>query len=179
MRVALVYDRLNKVGGAEVILQTLHEAWPRSPWYTAVYNPATAPFAKDWDVHASALNRIAPLRTRHELVPHLMPFVFENMDFDGYDVVLSVSSAEAKGIITKPETLHINYCLTPTRYLWSHRQDYQDDTQLQWLKTIGKPALGRITRSMQAWDQVAATRPDIMMAIIMSLCIMNIIMRTR
>ncbi len=83
-----------------------------------------------------------------------MPFIFESYDFSRYDLVISIGGAECKGIITKPETIHIHYCLTPTRYLYSHASDY-----------LSNPIYRFIARPLRAWDQVAATRPDIMIAI--------------
>ncbi|MDZ4228057.1 MAG: glycosyltransferase family 4 protein, partial [Candidatus Levybacteria bacterium] len=37
MKVALVYDRLNKWGGAERVLLALHKLFPSAPLYTSVY----------------------------------------------------------------------------------------------------------------------------------------------
>src|SRR3989344_930102 len=120
MKVALVYDRINKFGGAEQILAALHRLWPEAPLYTSVYNPQTAAWAKTWQVEASWLNRLPGAKTHHELYPWLTPLAFESFDFSGYDLVFSTTSAEAKAIIPRPGTRHFCYCLTPTRYLWSH-----------------------------------------------------------
>jgi len=46
MKVALVYDRVNKWGGAERVLLALHELFPKAPLYTSVYNPKTAQWAE-------------------------------------------------------------------------------------------------------------------------------------
>ena len=154
MRVALIYDRLNKLGGAEHVLEQLAELFPDADWYTSVWDPARAPFSQGWRVHTSWLNKIPWARTRHELFPWLMPFVFEGFDLRGYDLVISVGSAEAKGVITKPGTPHLNYCLTPTRYLYSHAQEY-----------LSNPLYRTIGQYLRAWDLVAATRPDEMIAI--------------
>jgi glycosyltransferase involved in cell wall biosynthesis len=83
---------------------------------------------------------------------------FESFDFSGYDVVLSVTSAEAKDVITKPGTVHICYCLTPTRYLWSGEELYE--------KTgISGKILQTISPILKKWDLVAASRPDYYLAI--------------
>ena len=120
MRLALVYDRVNKWGGAERVLLALHEIWPEAPLYTAVYDPKGAAWAKVFPkVIPSFLQYFTLARTYHEFYPWLTPLAFETFNFDEFDVVLSVTSAEAKNIITKPETLHICYSLTPTRYLLS------------------------------------------------------------
>lgn len=149
MRVALVYDRLNKIGGAEKVLQAFSELYPEADWYTSLWDKEGAPFSKKWQVHTSWINKIPFLRRHHEWIPFFMPFVFESFNFNGYDLVISIGSAECKGIITRPETHHLHYCLTPTRYLYSHRHEYLHNKLHHW-----------IAKYLGAWDQVAATRPD-------------------
>lgn len=165
MRVALVYDRVNKIGGAEQVLQVLHSIWPEAPLYTSVYNPRTARWAAEIKVIPSYLNKIPFIRTKHEWLAWAMPTVFESFTFDEFDVVISVTSAEAKGIITKPETLHLCYLLTPTRYLWSHTFFYQQGnyaTNKNWLTRKLTPLF---FSELRKWDQVAASRPDKIIAI--------------
>lgn len=158
MKLAFVYDRINKLGGAEKILLALHQAYPQAPFYTAVYNPGSAPWAKALKIKASFLNHFPLAKTHHEFYPWLTSLAFESFNFDQFDVVVSVTSAEAKAIITKPETLHLCYCLTPTRYLWSHRRQYTHD-----------PVLGRFLRYwlpyLQQVDLINARRPDVYAAI--------------
>ncbi|MDZ7587106.1 MAG: glycosyltransferase [Patescibacteria group bacterium] len=158
MKLAFVYDRINKLGGAEKILLALHQAYPQAPFFTAVYNPDTAPFAKDLEIKASFLNYFPLAKTHHELYPWLTSMAFESFNFNQFDVVVSITSAEAKAIITQPKTLHLCYCLTPTRYLWSHRQQY-----------IQNPTLGKFLRFwlsyLQRVDLINASRPDLYAAI--------------
>src|SRR5258708_18311312 len=124
MKVALVYDRINKWGGAERVLQSLHELFPKAPIFTSVYHPQRATWANNFTVKSSFLQRFSQVVTNHELYPFLMPIAFEHFDFSGYDIVISLTSEAAKGIITGPGTVHICYCLTPTRYLWSGYNEY-------------------------------------------------------
>lgn len=158
MKLAFVYDRINKLGGAEKILLALHQAYPQAPFYTAVYNPRSASWAKDLKITASWLNHFPLAKTHHELYPWLTTLAFESFNFDQFEVVVSVTSAEAKAVITKPKTLHLCYCLTPTRYLWSHRRKYTQD-----------PKLGKFLRFWLAYlqqvDLINAVRPDIYAAI--------------
>lgn len=154
MRVALVYDRLNKLGGAEAVLVELAKLYPDADWYTSLWDPAGAPFSRSWRVKSSWLNHLGFLRRRHEWIPYLMPFVFESFDLSAYDLVISVGSAEAKGVITRPGTPHLHYCLTPTRYLYSHTDEY-----------LTNPLYRLIAHYLRLWDQVASTRPDLMIAI--------------
>lgn len=158
MKVALVYDRVNKWGGAERVLLDLHELFPQAPLFTSVYNEKTARWADVFDVRTSFLQKLPGATTRHELLPLLMPLAFESFSFDEYDLVISVTSEAAKGIITKPRTKHICYCLTPTRYLWSGYQTYFSNKAF---KTLSKPLVSKL----RAWDKVASHRPDVMIAI--------------
>lgn len=158
MKVALVYDRVNKWGGAERVLLALHKLFPDAPLYTSVYNQDKAPWAKVFDIRTSFLQRFPKAYSSHELYAMLMPIAFESFSFDEYDLVISLTSEAAKGIITKPKTKHICYCLTPTRYLWSGYDDYFKNSVL---KFISKP----IVCYLRNWDKIAAQRPDAYIAI--------------
>lgn len=157
MEVALIYDRVNKWGGAERVLLALHKLFPDAPLYTSVYNSKTAPWAKVFKIKTSFLQKL-PFAIHHELFAALMPIAFESFSFDKYDLVISVTSEAAKGIITKPKTKHICYCLTPTRYLWSAYHDYFRNPLLRFLS---KP----VVSYLRTWDKIASQRPDAYVAI--------------
>jgi len=159
MKVALVYDRVNKWGGAERVLLALHEIFPDAPLYTSVYDEKNAPWAKVFPkVVTSFLQKFPFARSNHEVLAPLMPLAFESFDFSGFDLVISVTSEAAKGIRVKPGTMHICYCLTPTRYLWSHHDEYFKDTVF---KGMAKPIINYLKR----WDRAAAMRPDLIVGI--------------
>lgn len=158
MKVALVYDRVNKWGGAERVLLALHKIFPDAPLYTSVYDKKKAPWAKTFDIRTSFLQNIPFASSNHELLAPLMPLAFESFNFDEYDLVISITSEAAKGIITKPGTLHICYCLTPTRYLWSGYEEYFKSGIL---KLLLKPLIFTLRR----WDKLASARPDKYIAI--------------
>ena len=158
MKIALVYDRVNKIGGAERILESLHEIYPRAPLFTLVYDDVGAPWAKSWQVKTSFLQHIPLARHYHEFFPVIPIFAFEQFDFSTYDIVISVTATEAKGIITGPATLHISYILTPTRYLWSHYKKYFTH---KWLRRLSFPAISYL----RLWDQIASQRPDVLVSI--------------
>lgn len=159
MKVAIVYDRVNKWGGAERVLLALHEIFPKAPLYTSVFDVKKAPWAKIFPkIYTSFIQKIPFAKNWHEGLGWLMPLAFEQFNFDEYDLVISVTSEAAKGIITKPWTKHICYCLTPTRYLWSHYEDYFKG---QAFKVMTNFAVSHLKR----WDKIAANRPDKIIAI--------------
>ncbi len=158
MKVALVYDRVNKRGGAERVLLALHKIFPDAPLYTSVYNKKTAKWAEVFDVKTSFLQNFPLAKSFHELYALLMPIAFESFSFDEYDLVISVTSESAKGIITKPKTLHICYLLTPTRYLWSGYDQYFKNSLFRF---FAKPAVFYL----KTWDKIACQRPDRYIAI--------------
>lgn len=158
LKIALVYDRINKWGGAERILLHLHEMFPDAPVYTSVYDSAAAPWAKDLEVRTSFLEKIPYARRHHEFFALLMPLAFESFNFDEFDLVISLTSEAAKGILTKPHTKHICLCLTPTRYLWSEYISYFPNKTSRFF-------LSPLTSYLRQWDIAASTRPDIIMSI--------------
>ena len=157
MKVALVYDRVNKWGGAERVLLALHELFPKAPLFTSVYDKKNASWAKIFDVKTSFLQKIPHAVNNHEYYPFVMPLAFEHFSFDEYDLVISLTSEAAKGVITKPGSKHICYCLTPTRYLWSGYDAYLNTKPK---KVFAHPFVSYLRK----WDKIAAHRPDFYIA---------------
>ena len=160
-KIAIIYDRVNKWGGAERVLLALHEIFPQAPLFTAVYNHESARWAKIFpQVIPSFLQKFPYAKSHHELYPWLTPLAFESFNFNQYDAVISVTSTDAKGIVTQPKTFHLCYCLTPTRYLWSHEQFYKSQLD-PGTRFITYP----LFNYLKFWDRIASTRPDIYVSI--------------
>lgn len=161
-KIAIVYDRVNKFGGAERTLLTLHEMFPKAPLYTSVVDLENAPWAKVFPkIYTSFLQKIPFAKNNHELFGWLMPLAFETFNFNDYNLVISVTSESAKGIITNTKTLHVCYCLTPTRYLWSGKEFYFNNPPQKFkifpfFKWLSKPFVSYLKK----WDKIASARPD-------------------
>lgn len=165
MNVAFVYDRVNKWGGAERVLVSLHRLFPAAPLFTAVYDKTRARWADEFAVRPSFLTHVPFAKNTHEVFPWLTPLAFETFSFDGFDLVISVTSAEAKNIITKPDVTHICYCLTPTRYLWSGLGSYQQNPGFGTLNAVARFSLTLLAPMLRTWDRIGASRPDYYIAI--------------
>lgn len=165
MRVALVHEWLTNVAGSERVLLALHELYPEAPVYTSVFVPEQFPQLDGADVRTSFLQRIPGAKTRHQAFPLLRTVAFERFDLDGYDVVISSSHAEAKGVITRPETLHVCYCYTPIRYYWSGYHHYLENPRFGALNPLVKAVMPYMTNYLRVWDRCAADRVDRFVAI--------------
>lgn len=162
MRLAFVHDHLNQYGGAEKVLSVMREIYPEAPVYTLSYSPEKIPEAlRPARVIVSKLGlrpwSIIPFKF---LLP-FMPAATEEYDLSQFDVVISNCSAFAKGVVVAPKTVHICYCHTPTRYLWSDRKSYLEE---QKLPRVLKVILGWYLHWLRIWDFQAADRVDFFVA---------------
>ncbi len=158
MKIALVHDYLVQYGGAERVLEACAELWPYAPIYTILYDPeAMRKKFSHKRIYTSFLQKWPLARKHHRLFPPLMPLAIEQFDFRDYDVVLSDSSSYAKGIITRPETLHISYVHTPMRYAWDDCQKYTEDFGFP---QIIKKLVPFFMNPIRLWDKATADRVD-------------------
>lgn len=156
MKIALVHDFIIQDGGAERVLRAFREIWPEAPIFTLSYDPKNAPESfKDAKIKTSFLQKMPYGISHYQWYLPLMPAAIERLDLTKFDIVLSSSSAFAKGVMTLPRTLHICYCHTPTRYLWTDTLNYIDELKYnKFIKQIVPLFLPRL----RIWDQLSATR---------------------
>lgn len=158
MRVALIHDYLNQYGGAERVLEAIAEIFPKAPIYTLIYSPKHIRGAfSDKKIHTSFLQKFPLVKSHHRAFPLLMPVAVEKFNLSEYDIVFSDSTSFAKGVITKPKTLHICYCHTPPRYAWDDSHKYIKEFTMFPLAKIFIPFFMNYIR---LWDREAAMRVD-------------------
>jgi len=158
-RVALVHDYLIQDGGGERVLQAFQELYPDAPTFTLFHDPERAHEGfRGRDIRTSMLQKWPLTRGREQWTLPFMPMAIEHLDLSGFDVVVSSSSAFAKGVIAPPGSLHVCYLHTPTRFLWEDRMSYVND--LPQPKVI-KRALPLFLHRLRMWDRLAAERPDV------------------
>jgi glycosyltransferase involved in cell wall biosynthesis len=164
MKVAIIHDFLTQYGGAEKVLEVLHEIWPEAPIYTLVYNKNLLPEKfKNWKIFVSPIQNL-PLGVNHyRLFLFLMPTAIERFDLRKYDLVISSCSSFAKGVLTHGKTIHLCYCYTPTRYLWSDAYEYLEG--LEGFEKIFKKFLPLLLTYLRNWDYLASKRPDYFLTI--------------
>ena len=149
---------LTQFGGAEKVLKTLADLYPKAPIFTLIYNKKK--FENMFPperIRSSFLQNFPYAKTKFELYLPLMPLAIKNFDLSEFDLVISSSSSFANGIITKPTTKHICYCHTPTRYLWIDSKNYINS--LKYNRLI-KAMLPLILNRLKTWDKSAANGVD-------------------
>ncbi|EKD33180.1 MAG: hypothetical protein ACD_76C00077G0006 [uncultured bacterium] len=149
-------------GGAEKVLRELQEIWPSAPTYTLLFNQeAVSDFFKKKDIRTSFLQKAPFAMSKYQWYLPLMPLATEGYNLSNYDIVISSSSAFSKGAITNEHTVHICYCHTPTRYLWSDTHEYLKELAIS--RAI-KPFIRPVLSYLRMWDKSAADRVDLFVA---------------
>lgn len=163
MRVALIHDFLTQYGGAEKVLECFHEIWPQAPIFTLFYDKkAMGKKFDDCDIRVSPIQNLPFALKKYRWYLPLMSSAVERFNLKDFDLVVSGSSAYAKGVITRPGTFHLSYIHTPTRYLWSDTHDYLDS--LKGGEKIASKIIAPFLTRLRIWDYLAAQRPDALIA---------------
>ncbi len=165
-KVALVMDWLDQTGGAERVLLAFHELYPDAPIYTSVYRSKKIDWFQDADVRTGYLNYF-PIVLRRFLGP-LRQLWFSHLDLSQYDLVISVTGAEAKAVRTtskiRPRTphlcFHLCYCHVPTQYYWQLYDDYLERPGFGILNPLARLGLKLFVKPLRKLDFAAAQRPD-------------------
>lgn len=149
--IALVHESLTIPGGAERVLLEFNRMFPQAPIYTPLYRPDTFAQFRDAKIITAWINRFAFIRNHHPIANPLLPYTFEQFNLAEYDIVLSSSTAAAKGVLTRPETIHICYCHAPMRWAW-----------LPWLDPRASSSFIRRLSAhyLRLWDVASANRVD-------------------
>jgi glycosyltransferase involved in cell wall biosynthesis len=165
LKVAIVHDWLTNMGGAEKVVLAMHEIWPDAPIYTSAFLPEKLPEYAGLDVRTTFIQKLPFFKNHHQFAFLLRALAFYRLDLSDYDVVVSSTTAEAKGVKTKKKdgtgALHICYCNTPTRYYWSGFDDYYKEPGFGWLNPLARLTLKLLIGPLRAIDLKLAARPDI------------------
>lgn len=164
MRVVLVHDFLTQFGGAERVLQALASLFPDAPIYTLLFDEEVVQkHFPGKDVRGSFLQSLpAVARAHHRLLLPLYPYAVGRCDVRDFDIVISSSSAFAKGIKKGLHAAHICYCHAPSRFLWEEQEHYLKDNH------YGSFVRGMVNYVfaplLRRWDIASSRRPDVWIA---------------
>lgn len=149
MKLAVVHDYLNQYGGAERVVETLHELYPSAPVFTSIFLPDNLPSSfESYDIRTSFMQKLPFLNKHFKKYLPLYQNAIETFDLSGFDVILSSSSAFAKGVKVPDRVCHICYCYSPMRFVWEY-DSYIKHENISNLYRLFLPfVIGRLRR----WD---------------------------
>lgn len=165
MKVAIVHDWMTLRGGGESCVEEFMQLFPDADLFTLVEGlpDDERGFLAGRRLTTSFIQRLPWARTRHRMYLPLMPLAVEQFDMTGYDLVISTSSAIAKGVITGPDQVHIAYTFSPIRYAWDLQHSYLRESGM------GRGIRGLIARLVlhyiRIWDVRTAPGVDRFVAI--------------
>lgn len=156
VKVAIVHYWLVGMRGGEKVLEALLDLYPDAVIVTHVYDPAqVSDRVRRHEVRETFIGRLPGAKKHYQKYLPLMPLALELMDMQEFDLVISSESGPAKGVIVRPDAVHISYCHSPMRYIWDHYHVY-------------RARAGRLARLMmplaahrlRIWDVTTAARVD-------------------
>jgi len=161
MRIAIVHEWLTVMGGADRVVQIIHEIFPTAPVFSLVYNPDTMPaeFGR-MHIRTSFVQKLPFARTHHRMYLPLYPLAVEQFDLSEYDVVISSSHCCAHGALVRTGAYHLCYCYTPIRYAWDMYHGY-----VKSLNKLARLFAAPVMSYMRQWDFASAQRVDKFVAI--------------
>jgi glycosyltransferase involved in cell wall biosynthesis len=159
VRIAIVHDDLTQRGGAERVVEAMHSIWPSAPIYTSVYDAKNtfSTFTK-CEVCTSYMQKIpfAASAKYNKFFLIFYPTAFEMLDLRGFDVVISSTTRFAHGVITSPETCHISYCHSPSRFAWRYHEYISEGK----IGKIFERIIPLLVHHIRVWDFIASKRVD-------------------
>jgi glycosyltransferase involved in cell wall biosynthesis len=163
VKVALVHDYLREYGGAEMVLEDLHEIFPDAPVYTAYYNPQGlgihAQEIQKWDIRTSWMQNIPFVARLLSPLRIIAPKAFASFDLSQFDVIISSCNLySSKAVKTKKGSqLHLSYIHTPPKMLYGYTTSF--NYRKHWWIKIGAEVVNHFLRII---DFEISQRPDIL-----------------
>jgi glycosyltransferase involved in cell wall biosynthesis len=141
--------------GGEKVLEVLCEMFPDADIFTLVADPSKlSSTITDHPINTSFLQKIGGKRHYQKMLP-LMPFALEAFDLTSYDLVISSEAGPAKGIVTRPDALHICYCHSPMRYIWDLYPQYNKASG-----SVTRMMMSIVSPMLRQWDVTTSHRVD-------------------
>ena len=162
-KVVIVADWLTTYGGAEKVVKTISDILPDAPIYTSQYSEKQIDWFRGRDVRTGWVN-IFPASLRKILsIPRAI--YFSRLDLSDYDIIISITTAESKGVKTNENQLHISYLQgPPTQYFWGMYDKYVENPGFGVLNPIVRFFFKLLAKPMRKIDYKYAQRPDFLLA---------------
>ncbi|KJD34113.1 glycosyl transferase family 1 [Tamlana nanhaiensis] len=165
MKKALIHDWYTQYGGAERCIESLTNVWDDFDHFTLVDNLTDEQrqiVLKGKQTKTSFIQKLPFGKKKYRSLLPLFPLAIEQFDLRKYELIISSSSSIAKGVLTKPNQLHISYVHSPIRYAWDLYFEYLEESGLN------KGFKGILARyflyKIRQWDFSTLNRPDFYIA---------------
>ncbi|HLY59168.1 MAG TPA: glycosyltransferase [Terriglobia bacterium] len=153
-KTVLVHHWLVAQRGGESVFDAMLGMFPSAPVATLVYDGRrSSPCLQSRRIECSILQRFPSAHRWYPYYLPLFPWATERMDLSGFQLVISSDAATMKGVRTAPDAIHISYCHTPMRYVWSGYDHYAKQ-----LGPLSRVVFKRIAKDLRRWDFEAAQR---------------------
>ena len=163
MRVAIVHYWWLSNRGGEAVVSAFAQLYPDADLFVHVCDETlvreTLGPGFRGRIEQTFIARLPGARKHYQKYLALMPMASEQLDLSAYDLVISSESGPAKGVITRPDALHICYCHSPMRYVWDMYHDYRN-TAGRVVRALFPP----IAHYLRLWDRASADRVDVFVA---------------
>lgn len=156
MKVAVVHDWLVTFGGAERVLEQVLRCFPDADLFSLIdFLPADQrnKLGKK-KTKTSFIQRLPFARKYYRRYLPLMPLAVERLDLSDYQLVISISHAVAKGVLTSADQLHICYLQARNlKYAYDDRGMYPHGRLSGFLEDY-------FLHKVRLWDASASHRPN-------------------
>lgn len=162
VKAALVHDWLTGRRGGEKVLEVFSEIFPEAPIYTLIHFTGSQIEAiEKKKIHTSFIQKLPFVKKKYRSYLPFYPVAIELFDLQDFDLIISSSHCVAKGVIPRPDTLHISYVHSPMRYAWNQYFSYFSKDRLSFLSRFVIPP---IIHGLRLWDTTSAHRVDCFLA---------------
>jgi glycosyltransferase involved in cell wall biosynthesis len=163
MKVAVIhYWWLTNRGGEAVVAEIL-KIYPNADLFLHVGDESIIRTGMDAGfngrIRYTFISKLPNVRSWYQRYLGLMPYALEQLDLSEYDLVLSSESGPAKGVVTRPDALHVCYCHSPMRYIWDMYSEYSSS-----LGRMSRFVFGVVAHNLRIWDVSSAARVDAFVA---------------
>jgi glycosyltransferase involved in cell wall biosynthesis len=162
-KVAIVHYWWMSNRGGEAVITQLVKIYPHADLYLHVCDRdlvmKTLGEGFKGEIYETFIKKLPNARRNYQKYLPFMPIALEQLDLTKYDLIISSESGPAKGVITRPDALHVCYCHSPMRYIWDLYHEY--------LRSAGKITrllFPIVAHWLRMWDRLSADRVDYFIA---------------
>lgn len=153
MRISIFHDSLTQFGGAERVLEVLHQIFPEATIYTLVIDKRFKYRCKNWKIKTTWLQYVYNIFPKFKYLLPLIPLAIRSFKVDDSDIYLSTSSGFIKNIPVPKNVKHICYCHTPPRFLWTEPEYINQEVPY-----ILRPIVKIILSTLKSWDKKSSLK---------------------